>query len=147
MRMRWRTSAEVRHAHPDGQAGAIAVAVSAAGACTLPREPALGWQLLDLAIVHTPDGLTRQGLLKACALPKGYSVELAVSALGSGSRVLSWNTVPLSLWCMAQRLDDYQEAMLGDGLWPGEDRDTTCAMAGGIVALVTGRDGLPRQAS
>ena len=42
-----RASAAVTHAHPDGQAGAIAVAVAAAGACTLPREPELGWRLLE----------------------------------------------------------------------------------------------------
>ena len=137
-----RASAEVTHAHPDGQAGAIAVAVAAAGACTLPREPELGWRLLDLAIVHTPDGPTRQGLLKARALPEGCSVELAVSALGSGSRVLSWDTVPFALWCVAQQPDDYQEAMWRTVSGLG-DRDTTCAMAGGIVALVIGREGLP----
>jgi len=137
-----RASAEVTHAHPDGQAGAIAVAVAAAGACTLPREPELGWRLLELAIAHTPEGPTRQGLLKARSLPKGCSVELAVSALGSGSRVLSWDTVPFVLWCVAQQPDDYQEAMWRTVSGLG-DRDTTCAMAGGIVALVTGRDGLP----
>ena len=137
-----RASAAVTHAHPDGQAGAIAVAVAAAGACTLPRQPELGWQLLELAITHTPDGPTRQGLLKARALPRGCSVELAVSALGSGSRVLSWDTVPFALWCVAQQPDDYEETMWRTVSGLG-DRDTTCAMAGGIVALVTGRDGLP----
>lgn len=137
-----RASAAVTHAHPDAQAGAIAIAVAAAGACTLPRQPELGWQLLELAILHTPDGPTRQGLLTARALPRGCSVELAVSALGSGRRVLSWDTVPFALWCVAQQPDDY-EATIWRTVSGLGDRDTTCAMAGGIVALVTGRQGLP----
>ena len=137
-----RASAQVTHAHPDGQAGAIAVAVAAAGACTLHHGPELGERLLDLAIAHAPDGPTRQGLRKARALPKGCSVDLAVSALGSGIRVLSWDTVPFALWCVAQQPDDFQEAMWRTVSGLG-DRDTTCAMAGGIVALVTGRGGLP----
>lgn len=137
-----RASAEVTHAHPDAQAGAIAIAVAAAGACTLPRRPELGWQLLELAIDHTPEGPTRQGLLKARALPRGCSVDLAVSALGSGRRVLSWDTVPFALWCVAQQPQDYEAAMWQTVSGLG-DRDTTCAMAGGIVALVTGREGLP----
>lgn len=137
-----RASAEVTHAHPDAQAGAIAIAVAAAGACTLPRQPELGWQLLDLAIAYTPDGPTRQGLQKARALPKDCSTDLAVSALGSGRRVLSWDTVPFALWCVAQQPSDYVETMWRTVLGLG-DRDTTCAMAGGIVALITGEAGLP----
>lgn len=137
-----RASAEVTHAHPDAQAGAIAIAVAAAGACTLPRQADLGWQLLELAIEHAPDGPTRQGLLKARELPRGCSVDLAVSALGCGRRVLSWDTVPFALWCVAQQPDDFAGALWRTVLGLG-DRDTTCAMVGGIVALVTGRDSLP----
>lgn len=137
-----RASAEVTHAHPDAQAGAIAIAVAAAGACTLPRGPELGWQLLDLAIEHSPDGPTRQGLRKARALPRGCTTDLAVSALGNGSRVLSWDTVPFALWCVAQQPQDYAATMWRTVLGLG-DRDTTCAMAGGIVALITGEAGLP----
>lgn len=137
-----RASAAVTHAHPDGQAGAIAVAVAAAGACTLPRQPEFGWQLLDLATAHTPDGPTREGLYKARALPRGCSVDLAVSALGSGSQVLSWDTVPFALWCVAQQPDDYEAALWQTVSGLG-DRDTTCAMVGGIVALITEGTGLP----
>lgn len=137
-----RASAAVTHAHADGQAGAIAVAVACAGACTLPRNSELGWQLLDLAIERTPDSATRQGLLKARALPRGCSVTLAVSALGSGSGVVSSDTVPFSLWCVAQRPTDYEAAMWLTVSGLG-DRDTTCAIVGGIVGLTCGRSGIP----
>lgn len=137
-----RDSAAVTHAHAEGQAGAIAVALAAAGACTLPRHPDLGWQLLERAAARTPAGPTQQGLHKALALPRGCSVELAVSALGSGSRVVSEDTVPFALWCVAQHPDDYEAALWLTVSGLG-DRDTTCAIVGGIVALVCGPGGIP----
>ena len=137
-----RTSAAVTHAHAEGQAGAIAVALAAAGACTLPRHPELGWQLLELAAARTPAGPTQQGLHKARSLPRGCSVELAVSALGSGSRVVSEDTVPFALWCVAQHPDDYEAALWLTVSGLG-DRDTTCAIVGGIVALVGGPGAIP----
>ena len=137
-----RDSAAVTHAHPDGQAGAIAVAIAAAGACTLPRHPSLGWQILDLAIEHTPAGPTQQGLHKARALPKGCSVDLAVSSLGSGSRILSEDTVPFALWCVAQHPADFEAALWLTVSGLG-DRDTTCAIVGGIVALISGPSSIP----
>lgn len=137
-----RDSAAVTHAHHDGQAGAIAVAIAAAGACTLPRHPSLGWQLLDLAIEHTPAGPTQQGLHKARALPKRCSIDLAVSALGSGSRILSEDTVPFALWCVAQHPTDYEAALWLTVSGLG-DRDTTCAIVGGIVALISGPSSIP----
>ena len=44
------------------------------------------------------------------------------------------DTVPFALWCAARWIDDYEECMWRtvEGLG---DRDTTCAIAGGIVAL------------
>ena len=84
---------------------------------------------MRLAAARTPAGPTQQGLHKARSLPRGCSVELAVSALGSGSRVVSEDTVPFALWCVAQQPDDYQEAMWRTVSGLG-DRDTACAMAG-----------------
>lgn len=135
-------SAAVTHAHPDGQAGAIAVAVAAAGACEAAGQPDVGRYLLDLAIEHTPDGPTRQGLLQARALPAGCSVQLAISALGNGSRVISSDTVPFALWCAARHPLDYEEALWLTVAGLG-DRDTTCAIVGGIVALAAGDQALP----
>lgn len=56
------------------------------------------------------------------------------SALGTGARVTSMDTVPFSLWCAARYLDHFEEAMWGTVSGLG-DRDTTCAIVGGIVAL------------
>jgi ADP-ribosylglycohydrolase len=89
-----------------------------------------------------PDGEVRERLGHARGLPSSASVRLAVAALGNDSKVSAQDTVPFALWCAAQRLDDFVEAM-----WPTVsglgDRDRTCAIVGGIVAGFTGADGVP----
>ncbi|MFO0656211.1 MAG: hypothetical protein U0787_14160 [Polyangia bacterium] len=53
----------------------------------------------------------QQRLIRAHTLPKGCSVDLAVSALESGSRILSEDTVPFALWYVAQHPTDYRAAL------------------------------------
>ena len=66
----------------------------------------------------------------------------AVAALGNGAGVSAQDTVPFALWCAGHRLGDYEEALwlTVGGLG---DRDTTCAIVGGIVSLFTGPDAIP----
>jgi len=52
------------------------------------------------------------------------------------------DTVPLALWCAGERLDDYEEALWLTVSALG-DRDTTCAIVGGVVAAYTGAGGIP----
>ena len=138
-----RASAEVTHAHEEGQAGAIAVAVAAAGACRLAEEGRAtpGTAILELALAHTPTGETRRGLRRALDLPFDRAPETAAATLGSGYGVISSDTVPFALWCAARHLGHYEAAMWAtvEGLG---DRDTTCAIAGGVVAMSTS-DPLP----
>jgi ADP-ribosylglycohydrolase len=67
---------------------------------------------------------------------------VAAKELGSGSRVISEDTVPFSVWCAARHLDSYEEALWSTVSGLG-DRDTTCAIVGGIVALSAGRGSIP----
>lgn len=133
-----RRSAQVTHAHEDGQAGAVAVAVAAA----LVVNGVQGDALLRSVLPHVPRGETRDGLARALEVPASTSPASAAELLGSGRRVLSWDTVPFALWCAARHLDDFEEAMWCTVAGLG-DRDTTCAIVGGVVALRVGRDGLP----
>jgi ADP-ribosylglycohydrolase len=139
-----RLSAEVTHAHSDGQAGAIAVAVAAAVACGLSDQPTPrpGRRMLEAAFEHAPDGPTRDGIGRALRLHADAGVRSAVAALGNGSRVIAADTVPFTLWCAAARSDSFPEAMWTTVAGLG-DRDTTCAIVGGIVAGAVGADGLP----
>lgn len=139
-----RASAEPTHAHPDGQAGAIAVAVAAAVASRMGRgaESMSGAALLREVVARTPDGSTREGMERAAALSFDEEPEKAVALLGNGSHVISSDTVPFSLWCAARHLGDFEEALWTTVSGLG-DRDTTCAIAGGVVALAAGQSSIP----
>ena len=137
-------STVVTHAHPEAAAGAVAVAVAAALACQARAEPALLQPdvFLGRVLDHVPDGMVREKIRHARNLAPGSSVTLAVSALGNGTGISAQDTVPFVLWCAAQRLESYQEALWLTVSGLG-DRDTTCAMVGGIVACYTGVEGVP----
>ena len=128
-------SARVTHLHPEGGAGAVAVAVAAAwaweqGAFGDPRE------LFDVVLEHTPPGETRHGIEAASTLPADTQPRVAARTLGSGQNISAQDTVPFVIWCAARHLDSFEEAFWTTVAGLG-DRDTTCAMVGGIVALST----------
>ena len=52
--------------------------------------------------------------------------------------------MPFALWCAAQRLDSYEEALWLTASGIG-DVDTTCAMVGGIVALSVGMEAIAHE--
>lgn len=144
-----RLSAQVTHAHADGQAGAVAVAVAAACAHTHrlsgtnPEDRAR--HLFEEVLRHTPEGATRDGLERAASLI-GADAGEAATALGDGTAVCSYDTVPLSLWCAAHHLDDYQGALrtaLSACTRPSADRDTVCAIVGSIVVMSAGLESVP----
>jgi ADP-ribosylglycohydrolase len=131
-------AAEVTHAHPEGIAGGVAVgvaaAVAAAGRLDGRRPP-----LLAAVTVHTPAGRVRDGLVEAAGLRDAGD---AAAALGNGARSMAQDTVPFALWVADHFLDDYSGA-LAACIAAGGDVDTTCAIAGGVVAAHTGPDGIP----
>jgi ADP-ribosylglycohydrolase len=127
-----RASAEVTHAHPDGQAGAIAVALAAAFVTRHPQTRD-GDAMLKWVTERTPPGPTREGLERARALPLNGPLFRAI-ALGTGQRVISADTVPFSLFCAARCIADYEAALWTTVAGLG-DRDTTCAIVGGVVAM------------
>jgi len=136
-----RASARVTHAHPEGQAGAIAVALAAAWACA-NRDRGSARELLEFVASHTPEGDTRSGILRAVQLPDDTAVWDAVSELGNGIQVLASDTVPFALWSAARHRASFVEALWTTVSGLG-DRDTTCAIVGGVVALTAGRGSIP----
>ena len=133
-------SAAPTHAHPDGVAGAVAIAVAAARVFAGERDPRA---LVDTVVERTPAGPTRDGLRRAIKL-LGAEPITAAAELGNGSRVLAADTVPFAVWCAASHLGDYAAAC-----WAcasvGGDIDTTCAMVGGILVGATGLAGIPAE--
>jgi ADP-ribosylglycohydrolase len=137
-------SADVTHAHPEASAGAIAVAVAAACAERLRRDNALPKpaDFLNLVLPHVPPGEVQSRLRRGRDLSENAPVQTAVGVLGNGIGVSAQDTVPFALWCAARHLDNYEEALWLTVSGLG-DRDTTCAIVGGIVAVYTGVDGIP----
>ena len=135
-------SAHITHSHPEGIAGAIAVALATSFAWrsrNLKTEPA---EFLQQICECTPPTDVRRGIEKALSLLPNASVESAVSALGNGAQVSAQDTVPFCLWVAAHHLSNYEEAMWTTVSALG-DRDTTCAIVGGIVAMSAGVENIP----
>ncbi|MBA3871804.1 MAG: ADP-ribosylglycohydrolase family protein [Anaerolineae bacterium] len=135
-------STEVTHSHPEGVAGAIAGAVAAALAWQLRSDTVDRNQFISRVLEHVPASDIYDRLQTASFLRDETTVQEAKAVLGNGSRVTAQDTVPFVLWCAGEKLTNYEEA-----IWltasAGGDVDTTCAMVGGIVSMVTGLEGIP----
>jgi ADP-ribosylglycohydrolase len=138
-------SAEVTHAHPDGMTGAVAVALAAAWMVREPRIAAKpSHALIEFVLEHIPQTETFHRLTKALEVPLELSPRTAASILGNGTRVVSFDTVPFCLWCAARHATSYTDALWTTVSGLG-DRDTTCAIVGGIVAPSAGRESIPEE--
>jgi ADP-ribosylglycohydrolase len=133
-------SAEVTHRHPEGVAGAVAVALAAAFAPS--RGTPAG--LLEAVLDRLPPSDVRDGIARAARVAPGTDPRAAAAEVGNGSSALAVDTVPFALWAAAAHLEDYPAALEACVL-AGGDVDSLCAIAGGIVAARVGAAGIPRQ--
>jgi ADP-ribosylglycohydrolase len=138
-----RRSAQVTHAHSEGVAGAVAVAVGAsvAAAGRLAGQRPKPGPFLDAILAHTPVSTVRAGVARARRMLHLPADQVA-HELGSGRLVTAQDTVPFTVWTAAKYLDDYPQA-IRTCIRVGGDIDTTAAITGGIVAAYTGVDGIP----
>ncbi len=138
-------SAEVTHAHPEGIAGAIAIAVAAALAWQLKgQQPPDRQAFLDMILPYVPDSEVREKIRHARNLAPGASITLAAAALGDGRFITAQDTVAFTLWCAGEKMENYEEA-LWFTLSKSCDRDTNCAIVGGIVVGYTGIETIPTE--
>ena len=128
-------SAEVTHSHIEGIVGALAVAAAAliwnkkAGEYFKEGKDFL----YDIAQM-LPESDTKYKILSAASIKRESKIEFVVSVLGNGVKLTAQDTVPFCLWCVAYYYESLEEA-----LWKAVsalgDRDTICAIVGGIVSL------------
>jgi len=138
-------SSEVTHSNHEAIAGAVTIAVASAIACQYYEKPKPTRQeFIKKILPYVPKSEMLNKLYQALDLPKSASVQLAVSALGNGKNLLAIDTVPYVIWCASGHLDDFEEAfwITLSGLG---DRDTNCAIVGGIVACSVGIGGIPNE--
>jgi ADP-ribosylglycohydrolase len=136
-------SAEVTHAHPDGAAGAVAVAVAAALVWRSRGEALDAGPFLRAVAERLPAGAVRDGLAEAEKVPEWLDAAEAGRILGNGSRITAADTVPFCLWTVSCHADSYDDALWFTASAMG-DIDTTCAIVGGLLALRCGLDGIPQ---
>jgi ADP-ribosylglycohydrolase len=89
-----------------------------------------------------PPGEVRAGVDRALDLPSATSTLEAARVLGNGAGVSAPDTVPFCLWVASWHSHDFEEAMWQTVSALG-DRDTTCAIVGGVVSLQVGEARLP----
>ena len=99
-------------------------------------------EFLDGILRYVPEGEVADRHRAARDLPPETSVFQAARILGNGDGVSAQDTVPFVLWCAGQHLGSYEDALWLTVSGLG-DRDTTCAMVGGIVALSAGAASIP----
>ena len=129
-----RLSAEVTHYHPEGVAGAVAVAMAAA--YTRNEKAWSRDHFFDTILEYTPHGETRSGIIKAREIPESIDCHEAAEVLGNGDLVTSQDTVPFCLWSASITPDDFQETFWRT-IVVGGDQDTNCAITCGILAART----------
>lgn len=131
-------SAQVTHAHPEGVAGAVAVALAAGQAAhaRLTGTPLAPEEFITAIIDRLGDGETSRQIRRARTL-LGAPTPEAAQVLGNGSRVTAQDTVPFTLWVAATHLGEYPAA-IATCLAADGDIDTTSAIVGGIVAAHSG---------
>ena len=139
-----RRSARVTHAHPEGVAGAVAVAMAA---CFMARARDLDadeeLDLIGEVLPYLPDSEVRLRLTQAQNMDDATSEQVA-EVLGSGQAVTAMDTVPFCLWCAHHEGAYFEEALWHTVAGLG-DRDTTCAIVGGIVGARVGVAGIPAE--
>ena len=140
-----RLSSEVTHSHPEGIAGAIAVAIAAAVAWRIRGQEFTRQTFIDQILPYVPESDVKKGIRLARELPSDVPVwPNIIGQIGNGSGISAQDTVPFVLYCAGERLNQYEEAIWFTASGSG-DVDTTCAMVGGIVALYSGIESIPAE--
>lgn len=138
-------SARVTHFHPEGIAGAVAVAIASAVAFS-SRHLSAGqaaeaiWQAV---LNYTPEGKVRDGISVARSM-SGATANEIVSKVGNGAGVSAQDTVPFCIWSACRNLGDFREALFST-VEAGGDCDTNCAIVCGIVTAYVGAGAIPAE--
>lgn len=139
-------SAEITHTNIEGITGAIAVAVATAIATQIKftTKKITPKAFIENVLNELPVSDTKAKINKSLSVPYNYNIETVKTILGNGSKIMAQDTVPFSIWCAAHQLDNFEAA-----LWKAVsilgDRDTICAIVGGITIMSTAEDNLPQK--
>lgn len=137
-------SCEVTHANREAIEGTKAIALAAA----FSVQEASGMITLDYQEFirkiqnELMDSDMKSKLNTALYLEGNPSIELLVKALGNGVKMTAQDTVPLVIWMLSRYRMNFEECLWNTVAALG-DRDTTCAMAGGVSILCCDENTVP----
>lgn len=130
-----RLQSEITHTHEEGIAGAIAVAVATALVWRHRDCPLSSDEFLAALCEHVPKSETREGIRVARSLTADCQVSEAAGRLGNGSKIAAQDTVPFCMWVVSGHLQGTYEEAFWTTVSALGDRDTTCAIVGGILGV------------
>ncbi|WP_051289123.1 ADP-ribosylglycohydrolase family protein [Chryseobacterium daeguense] len=137
-------SCEVTHANKEAVEGTKAVAL--ATAFTIEEKLGLiklGQQdFIQKIQDELNDSDMKSKLNKVLYLDGNPSIELLVKTLGNGIKMTAQDTVPIVIWMLSRYRNNFEECLWNTVSVLG-DRDTTCAMAGGISILSCEENTIP----
>jgi ADP-ribosylglycohydrolase len=138
-------SAVVTHTHEEAIVGAIAVAVATALAWKFKQESIRPTrpEFIEAILPYLATSEVRRLTTLAKDINTSTTTINAADMLGRGYQVSCPDTVPFCLYCAGEFLENYEEAMWQTVSALG-DRDTTCAIVGGIVVMYAGLDSIPK---
>ncbi len=137
-------SAEITHSNIEAIAGAIAIATGTALTTQMRLQGTIltPTKFIDRILNELPDSDTKSKVLKSKSVSYNYQIESVKSILGNGTNMTSQDTVPFAIWCTAYNLENFEE-----GLWKAVsilgDRDTICAMVGGMLIMSSRKANIP----
>ncbi|MDO3424732.1 ADP-ribosylglycohydrolase family protein [Chryseobacterium sp. APV1] len=137
-------SCEVTHANKEAIEGTKAIALAAAfviqeklGLIQLNQQ-----EFIQKIQSELKDSDMKSKLNKVLYLDGNPSIELLVKTLGNGIKMTAQDTVPIVLWMLSRYRNNFEECLWNTVSVLG-DRDTTCAMAGGISILSCDEASIP----
>ncbi|GAB5525342.1 MAG: hypothetical protein Roseis2KO_32140 [Roseivirga sp.] len=138
-------SARITHTNSEAISGAIAVAVATAIASrsSLEAIPIKSRHFIEEVVEYLPPTDTQAKIAKALTLSRTYHPDSLSSILGNGSQMLAQDTVPFVIWCAAHYSQNFEEALWRAVAVLG-DRDTICAMVGGITIMSAPESTVPQ---
>jgi len=137
-------SCEITHYNNEAIAGSISVAIATA-ICTRIQlgENISKEEWLDTIIEYTPESDLKYKLIKIKHLPESYHIRTIVSALGNGTKMTAQDTVPFAIWNVYHFMSNFKDCLWSTVSGLG-DRDTTCAIAGGIAIMFSESRHIPK---
>lgn len=130
------SSATVTHTNNEAIAGAVAIAIATSITTKLRIENFMisPLKFIETVLAEVPDSDTHAKIKKSITLPYTYHIETVRQILGNGSQMTAQDTVPFVIWCVAHNLTSFVDALWKAVSIKG-DRDTICAMVGGITTM------------